>query len=64
MVGFLLAGPSFEPTIDRTTQELQTIHPAYVIPTHCTGRKAVMAMEKQMPDQFILNMSGTKLKFS
>jgi 7,8-dihydropterin-6-yl-methyl-4-(beta-D-ribofuranosyl)aminobenzene 5'-phosphate synthase len=64
MGGFHLAGPSFKPIIDRTTQELQNIHPAYVIPTHCTGRKAVMAMEKQMPDQFIMNMSGTKLTFS
>jgi 7,8-dihydropterin-6-yl-methyl-4-(beta-D-ribofuranosyl)aminobenzene 5'-phosphate synthase len=64
MGGFHLAGPSFEPTIDRTTQELQKIHPDYVIPTHCTGRKAIMAMEKQMPDQFILNMSGTKLTFN
>jgi 7,8-dihydropterin-6-yl-methyl-4-(beta-D-ribofuranosyl)aminobenzene 5'-phosphate synthase len=31
---------------------------------HCTGRKAIMAMEKQMPDQFILNMAGTKLTFA
>jgi 7,8-dihydropterin-6-yl-methyl-4-(beta-D-ribofuranosyl)aminobenzene 5'-phosphate synthase len=64
MGGFHLSGPSFEPIIDRTTQELQKIHPAYVIPTHCTGRKAIMAMEKQMPDQFILNMAGTKLTFT
>ena len=63
MGGFHLAGPSFEPIIDCTTQELQNIHPDYVIPTHCTGRKAIMAMEKQMPDQFIMNMSGTKLTF-
>jgi 7,8-dihydropterin-6-yl-methyl-4-(beta-D-ribofuranosyl)aminobenzene 5'-phosphate synthase len=64
MGGFHLSGPSFEPIIDRTTRELQKIHPTYVIPTHCTGRKAIMEMEKQMPDQFILNMSGTKLTFS
>jgi len=64
MGGFHLSGPFFEPIIDRTTQELQKLHPAYVIPTHCTGRKAIMAMEKQMPDQFILNMAGTKLTFA
>lgn len=64
MGGFHLSGPSFEPIIDRTTQELQKLHPAYVIPTHCTGRKAIMTMEKQMPDQFILNMAGTKLTFN
>jgi 7,8-dihydropterin-6-yl-methyl-4-(beta-D-ribofuranosyl)aminobenzene 5'-phosphate synthase len=64
MGGFHLSGPFFEPIIDRTTQELQKFHPAYVIPTHCTGRNAIMAMEKQMPDQFILNMAGTKLTFA
>jgi len=63
MGGFHLSGPFFEPIIDRTTQELKKINPAYIIPTHCTGRKAILEMEKQMPDQFILNMSGTKLTF-
>ncbi len=64
MGGFHLSGPFFEPIIDRTTEELQKLNPAYVIPTHCTGRKAIMAMEKQMPDQFLLNMAGTKLTFT
>ena len=63
MGGFHLSGPFFEPLIDRTTKELQKMNPAYVIPTHCTGRKAIMEMEKQMPQQFILNMAGTKLTF-
>ena len=64
MGGFHLSGPFFEPIIDRTTEELKEIHPAFIIPTHCTGRKAIMAMEKQMPEQFILNMAGTKLTFA
>jgi 7,8-dihydropterin-6-yl-methyl-4-(beta-D-ribofuranosyl)aminobenzene 5'-phosphate synthase len=64
MGGFHLSGPFFESIIDRTSQELQKLNPAYVIPTHCTGRKAIMAMEKQMPNQFILNMAGTKLTFT
>ncbi len=64
MGGFHLSGPFFEPIVDRTTQDLQQLHPTFVIPTHCTGRKAIMAMEKQMPDQFILNMAGTKLTFA
>jgi 7,8-dihydropterin-6-yl-methyl-4-(beta-D-ribofuranosyl)aminobenzene 5'-phosphate synthase len=64
MGGFHLSGPFFEPIIDRTTEELKKIHPAFIIPTHCTGRKAIMTMEKQMPDQFILNMAGTKLTFA
>lgn len=64
MGGFHLSGPFFEPIIDRTTEELKKINPDFIIPTHCTGRKAIMTMEKQMPDQFILNMAGTKLTFA
>ena len=64
MGGFHLSGPFFEPIIDRTTKELQKLNPTYVIPTHCTGRKAIMEIEKQMPQQFILNMAGTKLTFA
>jgi 7,8-dihydropterin-6-yl-methyl-4-(beta-D-ribofuranosyl)aminobenzene 5'-phosphate synthase len=64
MGGFHLSGPFFEPIIDRTTEEIKKLHPAFIIPTHCTGRKAIMALEKQMPDQFILNMAGTKLTFA
>jgi len=64
MGGFHLSGHSFEKIIDRTTQELQKLHPRYIIPIHCTGHKAIRAMENQMPEQFILNMVGTKLTFS
>ncbi|HOI74837.1 MAG TPA: MBL fold metallo-hydrolase [Syntrophales bacterium] len=64
MGGFHLSGPLFEPIIGRTTEELKKINPAYVIPTHCTGRKAIMEMEKEMKEAFILNMSGTKLTFT
>jgi len=64
MGGFHLSGPFFEPIIDRTAEELHKFQPAYVIPTHCTGRKAIMEIEKKMPEQFILNMAGTKLTFA
>jgi 7,8-dihydropterin-6-yl-methyl-4-(beta-D-ribofuranosyl)aminobenzene 5'-phosphate synthase len=64
MGGFHLGGPLFEPIIGKTTEELKTFDPAYVIPTHCTGRKAMAHMEKEMPDRFLLNMSGTRLTFA
>ena len=64
MGGFHLSGPAFEPAIARTTEELEKFDPAYVIPAHCTGRKAAMHMEREMPEKFILNMSGTRLTFS
>jgi 7,8-dihydropterin-6-yl-methyl-4-(beta-D-ribofuranosyl)aminobenzene 5'-phosphate synthase len=64
MGGFHLTGPLFEPIIGRTTEALRRINPAYIIPTHCTGRKAISYIEKEMGDRFILNMSGTKLTFT
>lgn len=64
MGGFHLSGAIFEPIIDRTAEELKKLAPRYVIPAHCTGRKAIIRIEKEMPDQFILNMAGTKLTFA
>jgi 7,8-dihydropterin-6-yl-methyl-4-(beta-D-ribofuranosyl)aminobenzene 5'-phosphate synthase len=64
MGGFHLTGPAFEPILGKTIAELKKMNPAYIVPTHCTGRKAVMEIEKAMPAQFILNMAGTGLTFS
>lgn len=64
MGGYHLSGPLFEGIIGRTVEELEKIAPDYVIPCHCTGRKAIMEMEKAMPGRFILNMSGTRLTFT
>ncbi len=64
MGGFHLTGADFEPIIEPTTDALKSLNPQYVVPTHCTGRKAVMHLEKEMPDKFLLNMSGTKMVFA
>ncbi len=64
MGGFHLSGPGMEPLVEKTTEGLKQFNPAYVIPTHCTGRYAIGAIEREMPDSFILNMVGTKLTFS
>jgi len=63
MGGFHLSGPAFEPVIGPTAEELRKIGPDFVIPCHCTGRRAIMQLEQAMPGQFILNMSGTALTF-
>jgi 7,8-dihydropterin-6-yl-methyl-4-(beta-D-ribofuranosyl)aminobenzene 5'-phosphate synthase len=63
MGGFHLSGPAFEAVIGPTAEELRKIGPDFVIPCHCTGRKAIMQVEQAMPGQFILNMSGTTLTF-
>lgn len=64
MGGFHLTGPAFEPIINDTLLSIREIAPDYIVPAHCTGRKAVLAFEQTMPDQFIVNMPGTKLTFS
>ena len=63
MGGFHLSGPVFEPIIGDTIAALKKIQPAHIIPTHCTGRKAINSFEAEMPGAFILNMSGTTLTF-
>jgi len=63
MGGFHLSGPAFEPIIDKTIDGLAEFEPDYVIPTHCTGRKAILTFEEAMPEKFIVNMCGTRLTF-
>lgn len=63
MGGFHLTGPAFEPVIKPTVDGLKGFGPDYVVPTHCTGRKAIMAMEEAFGEGFILNMAGTRLTF-
>ena len=62
--GFHITGPEFDHVIQPTIDAMKQINPDYIVPTHCTGRKAIAEIEKAMPNQFILNMSGTKLIFS
>jgi 7,8-dihydropterin-6-yl-methyl-4-(beta-D-ribofuranosyl)aminobenzene 5'-phosphate synthase len=64
MGGFHLTGADFEPIIERTTEALKAFNPRYIVPTHCTGRKASMHIERKMPEHFLLNMSGTKMVFA
>jgi len=64
MGGFHLSGTDFDTVVAPTTEGLKALEPDYIVPTHCTGREVVMYIEREMPDQFILNMSGTKLTFA
>jgi 7,8-dihydropterin-6-yl-methyl-4-(beta-D-ribofuranosyl)aminobenzene 5'-phosphate synthase len=64
MGGFHLSGADFDALVAPTTENLKAFDPDWVVPTHCTGRAVSIYIEKEMPDQFILNMSGTKLTFS
>lgn len=64
MGGFHLSGSEMASVVDPTVQGLKKIAPTYVIPTHCTGRNAIMKIEKELPEKFIFNMAGTKIIFA
>lgn len=64
MGGFHLSGADVQAVIQPTVDALKKLKPRYIIPVHCTGRQAVLEIEKQMPECFIMNMAGTKLTFA
>jgi 7,8-dihydropterin-6-yl-methyl-4-(beta-D-ribofuranosyl)aminobenzene 5'-phosphate synthase len=57
--GFHLTGARPEP-IQKTIADIKAMRPDYVVSTHCTGFEAITAFAREMPDQLILNMAGTK----
>jgi len=61
--GFHLSGPIFEPIVGQTIQEMKKIGPAFVVPMHCTGWKAINQFAREMPEQFVLNSVGTTYVF-
>lgn len=62
MGGFHLVNARDE-VIERTVADIKSLHPDYIIPTHCTGFEAISLFSREMPEQFILNTSGTSYTF-
>jgi 7,8-dihydropterin-6-yl-methyl-4-(beta-D-ribofuranosyl)aminobenzene 5'-phosphate synthase len=58
--GFHLNGPLFEPIIPATCAALQQLAPQVIVPAHCTGWKAQIALAAAFPDAFIQNTVGTR----
>lgn len=60
--GFHLARSSDE-EIQRTITEIKKFEPVLVVPSHCTGFKAICQFAAQMPDEFVLGLVGTTYIF-
>lgn len=60
MGGFHLNGPLFEPIIPDTCAALAELAPDVIVPTHCTGWRAIHALAARFPDAFIQNSIGTR----
>jgi 7,8-dihydropterin-6-yl-methyl-4-(beta-D-ribofuranosyl)aminobenzene 5'-phosphate synthase len=61
--GFHLSGAQFEPIIAPTCDALAALAPDYLVPSHCTGWRAVHAIASRFPDAFIQNSVGTCFEF-
>jgi len=53
-----------EERVQKTVADIQAIAPDYIVPMHCTGYEATGVFAREMPNQFILNTSGTRYEFS
>jgi 7,8-dihydropterin-6-yl-methyl-4-(beta-D-ribofuranosyl)aminobenzene 5'-phosphate synthase len=49
--------------IQNTVADIKAMKPEYIVPTHCTGFEAEAAFSREMPNEFILNTTGTKYTF-
>jgi 7,8-dihydropterin-6-yl-methyl-4-(beta-D-ribofuranosyl)aminobenzene 5'-phosphate synthase len=61
--GFHLAGKTFENRIQPTIEEFQRINPELIVPSHCTGWKAMCAIAKTLPEAFVWNSVGNIYSF-
>jgi 7,8-dihydropterin-6-yl-methyl-4-(beta-D-ribofuranosyl)aminobenzene 5'-phosphate synthase len=62
--GFHLSGPLFERIIAPTCDALATFSPDHLVPSHCTGWRAVHALAARFPEAFIQNSVGTRFEFT
>jgi 7,8-dihydropterin-6-yl-methyl-4-(beta-D-ribofuranosyl)aminobenzene 5'-phosphate synthase len=60
--GFHLSGAG-EALIEPTIEAMRGINPHLLVPTHCTGWKAINAFAAAMPESFVLNSVGTTYLF-
>jgi 7,8-dihydropterin-6-yl-methyl-4-(beta-D-ribofuranosyl)aminobenzene 5'-phosphate synthase len=56
--GFHLAGRLYEERISQTVEELRRIRPKLIVPSHCTGWRAMCAIAQALPEAFVWNTVG------
>lgn len=60
--GFHLTGGLFERIIPQTVAALAAESPSVVVPAHCTGWKAQLALANGLPDAFVPNAVGSRFE--
>ena len=64
MGGFHLPTPAFDNIVTPTIETLKELDPDLIVPTHCTGRKAILKIEQALPEKFLMNMTGPRIIFT
>jgi len=62
--GFHLGGVLFEAIIPPTVAALQEIAPSHILPAHCAGWAAQVALSAAMPEAFVTPAVGTRLELT
>jgi 7,8-dihydropterin-6-yl-methyl-4-(beta-D-ribofuranosyl)aminobenzene 5'-phosphate synthase len=60
--GFHLA-PANDKEIEQTIDEIERLDPEMIVPTHCTGFRAISRFAERMPKAFVLGAVGTTYLF-
>jgi 7,8-dihydropterin-6-yl-methyl-4-(beta-D-ribofuranosyl)aminobenzene 5'-phosphate synthase len=63
VVGGWHLAPYPDEIIAKTVAALKQINPDYLIPMHCTGFRAMMAVQQEMPQKLIMPSTGTSVVF-
>jgi 7,8-dihydropterin-6-yl-methyl-4-(beta-D-ribofuranosyl)aminobenzene 5'-phosphate synthase len=61
--GFHLTGAKPE-VIQRTIADIKAVAPVYIVPMHCSGFEAISGFSRAMPEQFIINVAGTRYEIT
>ena len=61
--GFHLAGKEFEKRIEPTIKELKGINPELIVPSHCSGWRALISMSQALPNAFVCGSVGNIYQF-
>jgi 7,8-dihydropterin-6-yl-methyl-4-(beta-D-ribofuranosyl)aminobenzene 5'-phosphate synthase len=61
--GFHLAGKEFEKRIEPTIEALKEINPELIVPSHCTGWRALISIAQALPNAFTCNSVGNIYQF-
>jgi 7,8-dihydropterin-6-yl-methyl-4-(beta-D-ribofuranosyl)aminobenzene 5'-phosphate synthase len=60
--GFHLSGPIFEPLIPAVIDAFGGFRPELIVPTHCTGFRAIHRLADAFPDAVIPSCVGTRFE--